>query len=1669
MSSTNSDLYNTTKPLTYSEWSRYNATNSFQKSSVLYETYIKDWYIINSKTNLVSQDQIKQDYVRLLKELSYFFSEEERDLFLRDIDYTNDVEIIYAIPFFVDKLKKIALTISKKRDYIKNNRKKFAALGTSSSLESILYEHILKSYTKSDFTTQISISSLGATFPELSAIKDDLIIEIEELYDNNAYVGVDPLLVDAANYIPRVGNNVLFDILTEFLNQDLNLLSLSSYNTYTIDSTPNIYTQIDANSKYLGNTLYGLTATKIDETTTNTVFFDIVPGNNWFYWPSGETYTDVDITQNYYRPITLQDSAFTTSESTGGSSYLDSDLFFAETKTGIEGAWLRGTTVANLTSNMVVTIQPGITRSFIYPVPGYELSTTYTYLGRKADDDNLRTFNLLDPELKSLILKQYFNKPLETQTVSSVYINNTSLVACSANAGVTSMHGDLIIKRTGGPYNTPETPIGLYNDVNATESAFLYKITSTEIPIDSGSNYIYWPLLGSTNSNYNHTIEITTDTCNDVYLTYTNVSKYMIGAVAGESVDTADTIRKLTKRNGDTVEAAWLYGGSVKDLATYNSYSIPVYDTPAINCTTPPSGAIQPNLSFLCRAGEKVSFVWCDVDTPANKVFRHIPHALDCKYTSTRHNYLNNDADDSWTQCTCKSVYYSPIGHTGEDVTKHMGCADYLFADPQGLGTNFTFPLWRDTRNFNYKNSPQFAYFKRDDTGLDTVTGWGPGTWQTGDGSDMILKTGRRYTYFRSTLKNINSDRVPGFAGRYAYRKIISSVQSEITYDVVLAVDISGSEYYSIEKTKILAQKIASCINTNQGSQVGLVIFNKNSVVASYLTKDKKILVNAINQISVNSIKDGTNIEAGLTVASKLLTMQFGLNVNQPSLVGICSNLNVSIQTPFTQIKTTNLPLTSNKKAIILFSDGVDTTNKKDLIAIAANIKNKNIKILAVDIGPNASSSTYMEQMASTPKDYFNYERALLQNDSADQIDFFNSGIIADLYDNISTQPIWKKAALVSGVLYTTNEVSDMILSPGDYFEYNHQESISYDNSTTSSGPCIISIPLYGWSYDTCSYDGRSLGAKPYWGKAYNTPDTANNFNKTAREMGGHVRFFNDYIPITHPEISEIKFNTNDYIEYRNNGCNVLVWSDIIKYTTTESNKVWLKLKSCVQAANLRELFNSNSIDKIFEQTEEPSDIILTTFTDYIPTYYCYYARNAFSVLHNLILDASTNIYSNIQTGIAIQAIAPYFNLTNTHYASIASQYTIDTLFTRESVGRYLLPDKIGVPYYLGRGYTNALDPEKISKHTEEHIYLDPNIYTSNRGLTKADQYSPYTTIDIDNTWIKESYNSGKKAGVIINSISFQKFVPYQSNYETYKHNAFGLSRQDDVFEFWSGPNNNIWNDEAQYSTNYKKEAYKLKERTDSLLVTDKTLAVWQTDLDGNNYGIYKDINNTLTQKQIKQTAGELWVRDVNNLVVSGSVALRDVYENYTEYTSHYNSLTSNNIINIIAINNNTLIVQTSAGISIDQTSFNYTTGKIEVASSLPAYISLENSDLYYAGSWYNERDKKVYFNTFSAAIPHLTPTIVYTIYEYDLNLATLSILLKDTITSPYATSYINNFPQFTYNRDAATFNTTFIFKSPDIAVTGDIKIGNPTFNLFSINVKNLKNNPYISSVQCAV
>jgi Mg-chelatase subunit ChlD len=1519
----------TQNPYSFKEWLSIQENNLTDDPQKLYMDYLKRWYFENNKSLIDPKQKIKQEYLQLIKDLSFLFDKEEKDRFLQTIDYENKDELIYSIPFFAKKLKEIAKVLNAKRNSIKNSKLKFNLAGANDGVETLLYDYILRSFTKSEnFITQVPTSKFKNIFPSLSSTKDDFFIEVEELYDTNSYYDSDPS-VDIQEYInpSDLINEFPYEDLTE--NQIIGLLNsrfiprvannslskiFNSYLTYfdyvTSDELePNeeefekyqdlgklIGYQINASEKYLGENLYGLTAIRLKDLNQPDYVLNLnfSTGNNWFLWPSGSRLTDLASIENYLKPIPINESNFVNSGATGGSNHLDSDLIFTDKNGLVEGAWLRGPRTLFTSSTAKIKILPSSVREFLFPYVGFDLTTKgLNWIGHILNDDEYQTYQLLSKEKQLFLLEKYYTEQLPISASAPIYINQTSLIESGAGSGEHTQNSDVILKRKNIPSlssldaDTPD---------NSTEVAFLYRMQRTDLPIELGINNIYWPIL-KFSSEQNIPITIKKDQCIPISLNDFKISEVFNGAIAGFNFEDSDIIYKLSTRTSEPIEAAWLASSSIHNLDS-KTKSIKIYDEDAIKCAKYIDGPVQPSLNLKINPFEKTSFIWMDIDTPADEVFKNFDHAPYCEYAENiPHDYYNDqdylnpqqiNEKNHWKKCTCKAVNYSPIGHIGETSIDYNGITDLLFADPDGLKDNFTLKSWTDTRGYDYKNSPQFAFYKLKGNS-DSPIGFGDGEWKTGNNKRFILKTGRRYTYIRTSLRkdatsNTSEEGIsPFYIVKYAYKELrsfctgilnenTSSEQISNCYDLYILLDVSRTQSLNINDTRKLVSDLCRSIlneNNNKKVQIGLIAFSKDNTLLSYLTQSfGAIEFNLANyNIPNTSPEYKTHISQSLELAKYLLNNKVPLDAND-SFVGseLCKSLNTVILNENAQAKTLNLPQNDCPKKIIIISDGQETVNVGTALPKAQELKNEGIQIYSVDIGRISKDNNLMEQIASSDKNYFNLEKYLKEGDG--DVLSFAQQLASQVNDCSSVIPTWKKAIKQSNGVWTAmNEKSDMVIEPGDFLIYVHREGINYVSEDAGSSFVQNGVSftwnskLNGWNYINNTFDpnniGSRFGGKPFWGKSNTIPNENENFDKKTNYFSGNIKFLNGYVPLRQPEVSNLILENGDFIQYYRRKNSSFEWIQPITLVTTLSDYQWNKLIFERHPSNLEGILKNGTFDFYGKATNEKSEMLLESYSDFKTPRYNYYARNSFEYqqdLYNIV--RCDNTFVVFETGSILNAIEPYVNLLNLHYPTIASISIPKNLVSEKYFGGYLNPMHLGVPYYRGKGYEIEIDKNQITLYdatSAERTFFNPNKYSNrNRGLSKKDQIAPVSIKNIDNRWMMELFNAGGKAGTHINTKENQKFTPYQSTYEILGKNTLGVSRQDDQIEFWTNSLPSVWNDEKKYPLTFRKElmAQTYELRKSGLLVDKGVITNWRTDIFGNNYALFKNKNLFLIEEK---------------------------------------------------------------------------------------------------------------------------------------------------------------------------------------------------------------------------
>lgn len=141
--------------------------------------------------------------------------------------------------------------------------------------------------------------------------------------------------------------------------------------------------------------------------------------------------------------------------------------------------------------------------------------------------------------------------------------------------------------------------------------------------------------------------------------------------------------------------------------------------------------------------------------------------------------------------------------------------------------------------------------------------------------------------------------------------------------DIVLAIDISGSmSARDFEPTRFAAAKdVASkFVNQRTDDNMGLVVFAGESLSLMPLTNDRAALMNAINQVEMGDLIDGTAIGDGLTSA-----------INR-----VISGK-------------------AKSKSIILLTDGTNNAGDVPPATAAQIAKQKGIKVYTIGIGTNGT------------------------------------------------------------------------------------------------------------------------------------------------------------------------------------------------------------------------------------------------------------------------------------------------------------------------------------------------------------------------------------------------------------------------------------------------------------------------------------------------------------------------------------------------------------------------------------------------------------------------------------------------------------------------------------------------------------------------------------------
>jgi len=179
------------EPLTFIEWAKYNGENITSGTDEYlsrYNSYLNNWFIQNQLSKTDSQATLQKLYLSLINDIVINYSTIDEQRFLKNIDPTNSRDLAAAVPFFSKKLKDICLYYSTLRDKVQNTALANNLNGSNYGIQKLIYNAIIETVATNDF-----VKDTASLFTPISSIKNNTVIEVEDIYDlHSNYFDITP-------------------------------------------------------------------------------------------------------------------------------------------------------------------------------------------------------------------------------------------------------------------------------------------------------------------------------------------------------------------------------------------------------------------------------------------------------------------------------------------------------------------------------------------------------------------------------------------------------------------------------------------------------------------------------------------------------------------------------------------------------------------------------------------------------------------------------------------------------------------------------------------------------------------------------------------------------------------------------------------------------------------------------------------------------------------------------------------------------------------------------------------------------------------------------------------------------------------------------------------------------------------------------------------------------------------------------------------------------------------------------------------------------------------------------------------------------------------------------------------------------------------------------------
>jgi len=1563
-------------PFSYKQWIKNYQGTVIGQEFKQYNEYLLNWFKDKQQTVTTSKERLRLDYLTLLRQIQIFFSEQETENWFNNVDLDNEKELLLGIPYFAEKLKQISIYYQQLRQNIKEARLKYNRIGTEVPIIEQVQKNILSTFTKKADTITVPYT-IWKNVPELSSVQKSLVVEVEELYDHQTYLDRSPTLPVSAYF------DFSHPDYQNFLNsKNLSLTStewMYSLGTYSLTAFPSViddvetFVLLDADNsyfdyiqriaeKYLGQNKF--TSLSQAQSSIKQDFYNvnIDTGNNFFLWP-GAPYDYQAEALPRYESISLKDLDFSIN-GTAGSTIENSDTIFVKTARGIEGAWLANEGLVYEPNNMEALLNASSKTAFKYPYPGFGLSGEnigWTGPSFKTDFE----FFYLENETKQAILNEYWTSVIETTGALPVSINNSTLIENKAYPNENYEQADKI-KIWAIPPNSSDTSYA-----GVIDEAWLYRINRTNISIGANSNNtIFWPYEKlNTSENFPTYYPEKVD---DVCLTVPVSNLYLPFAAAGYEFEEADKIYKVNNyldTINDATECCWLSSVVVTHPEKELFYS----------CQPSFQGTFSPNTY--------TKFVWDGPDnTDVRSVFTFSSHAPDCKYITT-----NNTTYEDFNLCTCRQILFMPFGHPGEDFTENNSLADYIIEGNYNTDnvdltviplssfcwfqTNSTIG-WGDGKwvsrstdfgnRFYLKNGQTYYYYRTGAKFDNKETVVYPELIVRHDHKTLTQNYGTKFIWAQGRI-NPETTNWEGFN---------SPSEMKISPGDILIYSRKDTRQFTLTSTLTALQYIQE----NRGSiwsNFDYLTINDDTLRGRqqkvFFAFPQETYIGYVDVVPPSQIPQLTTV-LGTTAINNVIyqTVRYieGSSVNVPSSVSAIKLAEIQAIDPTPTFDLYCIAPQADGTVTFTFEvSGIRTIPINTITVVTSSVTvTKDLSgqalanIRAVSVTPDSYSFCVVENTVT-----FNFQVTALASPeliseplpTPPQVPI-STNILGILQWEI-TDPLQQKsyysntnslqfsptlAGVYSvGVTAITSAVFPpqiqynltSILTGGNSFYYlntglyvftNVPSITAIDttivipvstNYTTNRPGYVLEVPLEGWDYNTNRFFGYSIfqnyGAKPYWAKGYTEKDENTKF-KALNSSGNVTRILDNHNIIKQPEFSNIVFTPGIYLEYNRNYPADLNWNQPLTVEKFIDNKSWRQ----IIIKDSSDIYNINAVP-----TLSVSNIIFENYIDNKPVEIYYNAIQPFIWSITAIPQDSFITYSSISSFLAFEAKTPWNNITNQHFPTVATTPGFENLYTEKTVGGFFTPKGLGASVYINQDYNIITN---LSSNSLKEIFEDPFKTVLGRGLTRTEIPTPYSTED-NNIWLKEPTVVGPIAGTVNKSIfkKYQKFIPYQSKYETNPNAIIGITTPNSRQTPWGGINDLEWVDTLNYPISPTGELNINKwANSQQLKQLNLQLDYWCSDIFNNQYGLYKDIKNKKIFER-NSISGQLWVRKNNQFVGPAVTVLSGVFDSYKNYNV-YSQLTGSGITKIDVFYD-TLMIQTTAAIFFEKIVYDYNTNTI--------------------------------------------------------------------------------------------------------------------------------------------